>query len=61
MNKNYKIPVSWTAYGEMEIQAKSLTAAIALAEDGFPIPSTDGSIDDSLEVDYDLALEINKL
>ena len=57
--KTYKIPVDWQVYGEMEIEAESLEKAIEIAENGFPYPSIDGAVDDSLEVDYDIAIEIN--
>ena len=59
MVKTYKIPVTWEAYGEMEIEADSLMQAIKIAEDDYPIPSTDGTVDGSLNVDYDIAMGIN--
>jgi len=59
MKKNYKIPVTWEAYGEMEIEADSIMQAIVIAEADYPIPSTDGTVGGSLNVDYDIAQDIN--
>ena len=57
---NYKIPVTWEVYGEMEIEADNLGEAIKKAFDDFPYPSIDGTVDGSISIDYDIAQEINK-
>ena len=59
--KTYKIPVTWEAYGEMEIEAESMSKAIKIAEDEeTPYPSIDGNVEGSLDVDYGLTEELNK-
>ena len=58
--KTYRIPVTWEVYGEMEIDAENINQAVEIAEAiDAPYPSVDGNVEGSLEVDYDLAQELN--
>lgn len=50
--KTYKIPVYWTMYDTMEIEATSLKAAIDLAIDTLPLPDG-GYVDGSFTVEMD--------
>ena len=52
MNK-YKIPVSWSVCGIMEVEANSLEDAIDKAED-MPLPTDTDYIDGSFEVNRDM-------
>tara|TARA_R110000868_G_scaffold60526_3_gene184740 strand:+ start:921 stop:1109 length:189 start_codon:yes stop_codon:yes gene_type:complete len=45
----YKIPVTWTVCGVMEIEADNLDEAILLADDA-PLPTESDYIDGSFEV-----------
>lgn len=49
--KTYKIPVIWSCYGFVNIQAENLEEAIELAEEA-PLPDGD-YIDDSFEIDLE--------
>ena len=69
MGKYYEIPCSWEVHGTLEVEASSLEEAIAIAEaDDTPIwryscsPSANDSnyVSGSLEIDMDVAEEINK-
>ena len=59
MKRIFKIPVSWTEIGTMEVNASSLEEAIAIAEDNFAwFPQGSEYLDGSFEVDIDLINEV---
>ena len=59
MKRIFKIPVSWTSIGTMEVNASSLEEAIAIAEDNFVLLPVDSEyLDGSFEVDIDLINEV---
>ena len=53
----YKIPVYWTMYDTMEVEATSLKEAIDLAIDTLPLPEG-GYVDGSFTVEMDTLQEI---
>jgi hypothetical protein len=55
--KNYKIPVYWTMYDTMEVEATSLKEAINLAIDVLPLPDG-GYVDGSFRVEMDTLNEL---
>ena len=55
--KTYKIPVYWTMYDTMEVEANSLKEAIDLAIDTLPLPDG-GYVDGSFTVEMDTLNEI---
>ena len=57
---NFKIPVTWEVYGELKINAKSLDKAISKVKNEDIYPSIIDNIWGSIEVDYDIAEDINK-
>jgi hypothetical protein len=55
MKRIFKIPVSWTSIGTMEVSASSLEEAIAIAEDDLTgLPKDSEYLDGSFEVNIDL-------
>lgn len=56
--KTFRIPVFWTVGADMEIQAETLKDAITKAYD-MDIPKNGEYIDDSFNVDRDLAEEFS--
>lgn len=55
MSKVYKIPVTWSCWGTMKIEAENLEQALELAQEK-ELP-TGHYLDDSFEVDEDLIEE----
>ena len=51
--KTYKIPVSWSMYGEIEVQAENIEDAILEAEDA-PLPDNGEYMSGSFMVDEDM-------
>lgn len=54
MSKAFKIPVSWSVYGEVEIEAETLQQAIEIFtrdEDMMPLPLDSEYIDGSFKMD----------
>lgn len=47
----YKIPVTWSVYGVMEVEAPTLEKARLKAIDECPLPTDGEYIDDSCKVD----------
>ena len=59
MKRIFKLPVSWTSIGTMEINASSLEEAIAIAEDDLTgLPKNSEYLDGSFEVNIDLINEV---
>ena len=59
MKRIFKIPVSWTSIGTMEVNASSLEEAIAIAEDDLTgLPKNSEYLDGSFEVNIDLINEV---
>jgi hypothetical protein len=55
MKRIFKIPVSWTSIGTLEVNASSLEEAIAIAEDDLTgLPEYSEYLDGSFEVNIDL-------
>ena len=50
--KTYIIPCTWTMYGRMMVEAKTLKDATELAYNDEPLPGGD-YLEDSFEVDYE--------
>ncbi len=58
--ETYEIPCSWQMYGTLEIKAKDLDDAIAIAESAeCNLPTNRNYVEDSFEVDHD-ALEYER-
>ena len=58
---NFKVAVSWSLFGEMNIEAETLEDAIKIAEEDTEIPLPDGEyIDGSFMVDPEMSKELNK-
>jgi hypothetical protein len=53
----YKIPVYWTMYDTMEVEANSLKEAIDLTIDTLPLPTGD-YVDGSFTVEMDTLIEL---
>jgi len=59
MKRIFKIPVSWTSIGTMEVNASSLEEAIAIAEDDLTgLPKNSEYLDGSFEVNVELINEV---
>jgi len=59
MKRIFKLPVSWTSIGTMEINASSLEEAIAIAEDELTgLPEDSEYLEGSFEVNVDLIDEV---
>ena len=58
--KKFKIAVSWEVYGDVEIEAETLTEAVNIAEndDNIPLPEPN-YIDGSFIVDAEMSKELN--
>jgi hypothetical protein len=57
----FKVSCSWEVYSTMNIEANSLTEAIAIAEsDDYPLPTEAFYIDGSFNVDIDMSKELNR-
>lgn len=59
--KIFKIPVTWEAYGTVEIQADSAEEALMLAQlietkEGLPLPTEHEYVDGSFEINEDMDL-----
>jgi hypothetical protein len=58
---NFKVAVSWSVFGEMNIEAETLEDAIRIAQDDTQIPLPEGEyIDGSFNVDAEMSEELNK-
>lgn len=58
--KTFRIPISWAMGGTVEVQAESLEDAIYRAKHDPLVPLPVGEyLDESLEVDRELAHELN--
>jgi hypothetical protein len=55
--KTYRIPVYWTMYDTMEVEANSLKEAISLAIDTLPLPNGE-FVDGSFTVEMETLNEI---
>ena len=51
--KTYKIPVTWTEYGYITIQAENESEAISAAHDADLPSDTSEYLEGSFEIDYD--------
>lgn len=54
----YQIPVSWTMFGVVHVEAKNLKEAIDKAEekiDAIPLPGISNYLDDSFKIDIESA------
>jgi hypothetical protein len=61
MSRSYEIPCSWEVYGIVEVEADNLDEAVTKVEaDDFPLPHEASYVDGSLEVDREIAEELNK-
>lgn len=59
MKRIFKIPVSWTSIGTMEVNASNLEEAIAIAEDDLTgLPKNSEYLDGSFEVNIDLINQV---
>lgn len=57
--RKFKIPVSWTSIGTMEVEASSLKEAIAKVEDdSLGLPKDSSYLDGSFEVDIELINQV---
>lgn len=57
--RKFKIPVSWTSIGTMEVEASSLKEAIAKVEDDSSgLPKDSSYLDGSFEVDIELINQV---
>ena len=55
--KIFKIPVAWSVYGEIEVEAESIEQAIEKAKNDETIPLPDGYyLEDSWQIEEDEAL-----
>jgi len=58
---NFKVAVSWSLFGEMNIEAETLEDAIKIAEEDTEIPLPDGEfMDGSFVVDPELSEDLNR-
>ncbi len=57
--KNYKIPVTWTMYAVVQVQAQNVIDAINKVEEG-DIPTGGGYLEDTFQVDNDGLAVFNK-
>ena len=58
--KTYKVPVVYTMYGYVEVQAESMAEAVDEVENGgcdSPLPSAADYVEGSFEVDHDGLVE----
>ena len=56
--KTYKIPVSWTVWADMEIEAPDLASAIALADEA-SLPTDPNYCEGSFTVDTEMISCLN--
>jgi hypothetical protein len=58
---NFKVAVSWSVFGEMNIEAETLEDAIQIAQEDTEISLPEGEyIDGSFNVDPEMSEELNK-
>jgi hypothetical protein len=58
--KTYKVPVVYTMYGYVEVEAESMAEAVDEVENGggdMPLPSASDYVEGSFEVDHDGLVE----
>ena len=60
MTKTYKIPVVYSVWGLLEVDAISLEEACEIAHSG-SLPYQAEYIDDSLEIDYGCSIYLDQL
>jgi len=59
--RKFTVAVSWQEYGEIEVEARSLEAAIAKVDADGELPSDHEYVDGSFEINHEVSYEINCL